>query len=86
MEEIKKLEISNKGVLYRKIENSTINIGGYVDSDYVCDQDETRSIIMYLFKMNKNTVSWKFTLWSMVAISTTKDDHVALIKAIKDSI
>ena len=44
---------------------------GYVDSDYAADLDRCRSLTEYVFTVGSCAVSWKDTLQSVVAMSTT---------------
>ncbi|KAE8692180.1 putative ROP-interactive CRIB motif-containing protein 6 [Hibiscus syriacus] len=54
---------------------------GYVDSDYAGDLDKRRSTIGYLFTLAKAPVSWKSTLQSTVALSTTEAEYMAVSEA-----
>ncbi|GKE79396.1 retrovirus-related pol polyprotein from transposon TNT 1-94 [Tanacetum coccineum] len=46
-------------------------VEGYCDSDYVRDLDKRRSTTGYVFTLAKAPVSWKSTLQSTTALSTT---------------
>ena len=48
--------------------------------------DKRRSTIGYLFTLTKQLVSWKSTLQSTVAFSTTKAKYMANTKAVKEVI
>ncbi|KAE8701188.1 Detected protein of confused Function [Hibiscus syriacus] len=58
----------------------------YVDSDYAGDLDKRRSSTGYLFTLDKAPVSWKSTLQSMVALSTTEEEYMAVSEAVKEAI
>ncbi|KAE8725588.1 hypothetical protein F3Y22_tig00008386pilonHSYRG00069 [Hibiscus syriacus] len=59
---------------------------GYVDSDYAGDLDKRRSTTGYLFTLAKAPVSWKSTLQSIVALSTTEAKYMAVSEAVKEAI
>ena len=61
-------------------------IVGYCDSDYASDLDKRRSTTGYLFTLTKAPVSWKSTLQSTVALSTTKAEYMAITEAVKEGI
>ncbi|XP_058202223.1 secreted RxLR effector protein 161-like [Rhododendron vialii] len=59
---------------------------GYVDSDYAGDLDKRRSTTGYVFTMAGGPVSWRSTLQSTVALSTTEAEYMAVTEAIKEAI
>ncbi|XP_057461860.1 secreted RxLR effector protein 161-like [Actinidia eriantha] len=58
----------------------------YVDSDYIRDLDERRSTTGYVFTMASGLVCWRSTLQSIVALSTTETEYMAMIEAFKQAI
>lgn len=60
------------------------DIVGYSDSDYNSDLDRRRSVSAYIFQVGGNTVSWRATLQSVVALSTTEAEYMALTEAAKE--
>ena len=46
-------------------------LAGYVDSDFAADLDKRRSLTGYMFTLGGCAVSWRATLQSVVAQSTT---------------
>lgn len=61
------------------------SVVGYVDSDYAGDLDKRRSMTGYVFTISGCTVSWKATLQSTIALSTTEAEYMALTEAVKES-
>ena len=67
----------------------TVNPGqvvGYSDSDFAGDLDERRSLTGYVFQLCGSCVSWKATLQSVVALSTTEAEFMSLTEAVKEAI
>ncbi|GJU18155.1 retrovirus-related pol polyprotein from transposon TNT 1-94 [Tanacetum coccineum] len=60
-------------------------VKGYVDSDYACDLDGSKSTIGYVFTLSGGTVSWVSKLQSVVAMSTTEAEYVAAAQASKEA-
>jgi len=52
----------------------------------VCDRDNKRSTIGYVFTVGGTTVSWVSKLQSVVALSMTKAEYVVATKANKEMI
>ena len=63
-----------------------LQVQGYSDSDYAADLDRRRSTTGYVFTVGGNTVSWKSNLQSIVALSTTEAEYVALTEAVKEAL
>ncbi|XP_048613321.1 secreted RxLR effector protein 161-like [Brassica napus] len=72
----------NSDLTFKK--HSTLQVEGYSDSYYATDMDRSRSVTGYAFKFAGNTVSWKSCLQSVVALSTTKAEYMAM-KAAKEA-
>ena len=73
-------------LLYKKSEDSTERLIGYCDSDYCGDLDKRRSLTGYSFILFGNVISWKASLQSMVALSTTEAEFMALTEATKEAL
>ena len=63
-----------------------IVVVGYCDSDYAGDRDEHRSTTGYVFTLGTTAVSWRSTLQSIVALSTTEADLIAAVEAVKEAV
>ncbi|XP_019435951.1 PREDICTED: uncharacterized protein LOC109342419, partial [Lupinus angustifolius] len=74
------------GLLYGKVKGVGSKVIGYVDSDYAGDLDKRRSLTGYVFTLCGCTVSWKATLQSIVALSTTEAEYIAVTEAVKEAI
>ncbi|GKC18269.1 retrovirus-related pol polyprotein from transposon TNT 1-94 [Tanacetum coccineum] len=61
-------------------------VEGYCDSDYAGDLDKRRSTTGYVFTLAKAPVSWKFTLQSTTALSTTEAKYMVMTEAVKEAI
>ena len=73
------------GLIY-DCSNSELELIGYVDSDYAGDRDKRRSTSSYFFTIAGCCVSWKSQLQSVVALSTTEAEYIAVTEAIKEAI
>ncbi|GJR53654.1 transposable element [Tanacetum coccineum] len=58
----------------------------YVDSDYDGDLDRRRSLTGYVFTLGGCAISWKATLQSTIALSTTEAEYMAMAEGIKEAI
>ncbi|KAL0332844.1 UNVERIFIED_CONTAM: Retrovirus-related Pol polyprotein from transposon TNT 1-94 [Sesamum calycinum] len=58
---------------------------GYVNSDYVGDLDDERSITGYVCTLGGRPICWKSTVQSIVALSTTEAKHMAVAEAAKEA-
>ena len=58
----------------------------YVDSDYAADLDKRRSLTGYVFTLGGCAVSWRATLQSVIAQSTTEAEYMAIAEACKESV
>ncbi|PHT45605.1 Retrovirus-related Pol polyprotein from transposon TNT 1-94 [Capsicum baccatum] len=59
---------------------------GYVDSNFTGDHDKRRSLIGYGFTIGGCAISWKATLHTMIALSTTEAEYIAITEAFKEAI
>ncbi|KAG8492460.1 hypothetical protein CXB51_009588 [Gossypium anomalum] len=59
---------------------------GYVDADFAGDLDRRRSLTSYVFTIRGCAISWKATLQTTVALSTTEAKYMAITEACKEAI
>ncbi|KAG8478019.1 hypothetical protein CXB51_027833 [Gossypium anomalum] len=59
---------------------------GYVDADFAGDLDRIRSLTGYVFTIGGCAISWKATLQTTVALSTTEAEYMAITEACKEAI
>ena len=76
---------SSHGILFGGSEAKVCQVSGFVDSDFAADIDKRRSITGYVFILNGGAVSWKASLQSVVALSTTEAEYIALTEAVKEA-
>ena len=72
------------GLVFEQEDNQSVV--GYCDSDFAGDLDKRRSTTGYVFTFAKAPVSWKSTLQSTVALSTTEAEYMAITEAVKEAI
>ncbi|KAG8478826.1 hypothetical protein CXB51_028794 [Gossypium anomalum] len=59
---------------------------GYVDADFAGDLDRRRSLTGYVFTIGGCAISWKATLQTTVALSTTEAEYMTITEACKGAI
>ncbi|KAH9695612.1 hypothetical protein KPL71_022838 [Citrus sinensis] len=74
------------GVMFGQVSNASSKVLGYVDSDFAGDLDKRRSVTSLVFTLCGGAVSWKSTLQSVVALSTTEAEYIALTEAVKEAL
>ncbi|KAH9667833.1 hypothetical protein KPL70_021191 [Citrus sinensis] len=74
------------GVVFGQVNNASSKVLGYVDSNFVGDLDKRRSVTSFVFTLCGGAVSWKSTLQSVVTLSTTEAEYIALTEAVKEAI
>jgi transposase InsO family protein len=74
---------SNACLKFGKVDEG---LKGYVDSDFAADLDKRRSLTGYVFTLGGCAVSWRATLQSVVAQSTTEAEYMAIAEACKESV
>uniref|UniRef100_A0A2N9G8B6 CCHC-type domain-containing protein n=1 Tax=Fagus sylvatica TaxID=28930 RepID=A0A2N9G8B6_FAGSY len=71
------------GILF-SIQSGTNLVVGYVDANYAGDVDNRRSTTGYVFTLLGGPICWKSMLQSIVAMSTTKAEYMAVAEAAKE--
>ena len=66
--------------------DSVLDIRGFVDSDWARDLDQRRSTSGYVFNLFGGAVSWMSKKQSVVALSTTEVENMAITHASKEAI
>ena len=61
------------------------SIVGYVYAGYAKDLDNRRSTTGYVFTLGEGPICWKSMVQSLVALSTTKSEHMAIAKDAKEA-
>ena len=59
---------------------------GYIDADYARDFDDRRSTTGYVFTLGRGPVCWKSIVQSLVALSTTKSEYMAVAEVAKEAL
>ena len=73
------------GIVFSK-QQSDHSVRGYVDVDYTGDLDDRRSTTGYVFTLGGRPICWKSMIQSLVALSTTESEYMAIAKAAKESL
>ena len=63
-------------------EDEVFRVEGFRGSDFASDLDKRRSILGYVFMVGGNTINWRSSLQSVVTLSTTEAEYMALVEAI----
>ncbi|KAE8707655.1 ZNF511 protein [Hibiscus syriacus] len=74
------------GLVFQQDKQDDQCVVGYYDSDYAGDLDKRRSTTGYVFTFAKAPVSWKSTLQSTVALSTTEVEYMTVTETVKEAI
>jgi hypothetical protein len=59
---------------------------GYVDADYAGNVDTRKSLSGFVFTLYGTAISWKANQQSVVALSTTQAEYIALVEGVKEAI
>ncbi|XP_038984402.1 secreted RxLR effector protein 161-like [Phoenix dactylifera] len=62
------------------------SVVGYVDADYAGDLDDRRSTTGYVFTLAGGPISWRSMVQSLVALSTTESEYMAVAEAAKEAL
>ena len=73
------------GILFAR-QHGDNSVVGYVNSNYAGNIDDIRSTTSYVFTLSGRPICWRSTLQSLVAISTTKAEYMAVAEAAKEAL
>ena len=73
-------------IVFEMSKDQRVRVEGFVDSDYAGSIDTRKSLTGYIFTVCGGAVSWKSNLQSVVALSTTESEYMAITEAIKEAI
>jgi hypothetical protein len=73
------------GIMFSS-EKGDPSVVGYVDSDYAGDMDDMRSTTGYVFTLAGGPICWKSSVQSIVAMSTTEAEYMAVAEAAKEAL
>ncbi|RVW15249.1 Retrovirus-related Pol polyprotein from transposon TNT 1-94 [Vitis vinifera] len=74
------------GLVYGGNSQLETQLQGFVDADYAGNIDTRKSLTGYVFTVFGGAVSWKANLQSVVALSTTEAEYMAMTEAVKEAI
>ncbi|RVX00023.1 Retrovirus-related Pol polyprotein from transposon TNT 1-94 [Vitis vinifera] len=74
------------GLVYGGNSQLETQLQGFVDADYAGNIDTRKSLTGYVFTLFGGAVSWKANLQSVVALSTTEAEYMAMTEAVKEAI
>ena len=73
------------GIMFGR-QQKDISVVGYVDSDYAGDLDNRRSTTGYVYTLAGGPICWRSGLQSLVALSTTEAEYMAIAEAAKEAL
>ena len=76
----------NYSLKFQSTKTSVVNLNGFADADWAGDVDTRKSTSGYVFQIGSSTVSWSSKRQTMVALSTTEAEYVALSYATQETI
>ena len=59
---------------------------GYVDSDYAGNIDDKGPTTGYVFTLSRGPICWRSILQSLIAVSTTEAEYMAVAEATKEAL
>nr|CAN67902.1 hypothetical protein VITISV_037907 [Vitis vinifera] len=74
------------GLVYGGNSQLGTQLQGFVDADYPGNIDTRKSLIGYVFTVFGGAVSWKANLQSVVALSATEAEYMAMTEVVKEVI
>ncbi|CAJ2678716.1 unnamed protein product [Trifolium pratense] len=77
---------SKGGLKYTRTDPGRDALEGYVDADYAGNIDTRKSLSGFVFTLFGTAVTWKANQQSVVALSTTQAEYIALVEGVKEAI
>ncbi|CAJ2646442.1 unnamed protein product [Trifolium pratense] len=74
------------GLKYTRTDPRRDALEGYVDADYAGNIDTRKSLSGFVFTLFGTAVTWKANQQSVVALSTTQAEYIALVEGVKEAI
>ena len=74
------------GLKYVASDKGDLSLQGYSDADWAGDVSTRKSTSGYVFKLGGATISWKSKRQSVVALSSTEAEYVALSSAAQETV
>jgi len=74
------------GLKYTRSQPGRDPLEGYVDANYAGNVDTRKSLSGFVFTLFGTTVTWKANQQSVVALSTTQAEYIALVEGVKEAI
>ena len=74
----------NYGLRFDSSSNAEFKLYGYSDADWAGDINTRKSTSGYIFRLGSATISWKSKRQSVVALSSTEAEYVALCSATQE--
>jgi ATP-binding cassette subfamily B (MDR/TAP) protein 1 len=71
---------------FKRTEKQGKAVTGFVDADFAGNPNNKKSTSGYVFTLFGTTVSWKANLQSVVALSTTEAEYIALTEGVKEGL
>jgi len=74
------------GLKYTRSQPGRDALEGYVDVDYAGNVDTRNSLSGFVFTLFDTAVTWKANQKSVVALSTTQAEYIALVEGVKEAL
>jgi len=73
----------NRGLVFDRNKAATLDVVGFIDSDYTSDLDKRRSICGYILTMCSGAIFVEASRQSIAALSTTEAEYIAATEGVK---
>jgi len=75
----------NYGLKFESTNNGNVDLSGFADADWAGDLVCRKSTSGYVFQLESSTVSWRSKQQSVVALSSTEAEYIALCLASQEA-